>query len=236
MLAVEAAVAKVSKYAVPESGDTVETVERPRGGVSLVMADGQRSGRSAKRISNMVVRKAASLLAEGVRDGAAARAANDYLLTARRGQVSADLVIVSADLATRTLVITRNTRTPVLFVQDSETHYLDAPSSSLGTSRLTRPLITEWSLAAGQLVVAFTDGLMEAGCRGMRSAHFPEWLVSLALEHPHSPTTLTDAILSMAVALDHGRPRDDMTVLAVATVDRQESLSVRRMQLSFPIG
>jgi len=106
------AVAKINKYATAESGDTVEVVERPRGGVSLVMADGQRSGRSAKAISNIVVRKAISLLAEGVRDGAVARATHDYLHLERGGKVSAELTIISVDLVTSTLVISRNARCP----------------------------------------------------------------------------------------------------------------------------
>ena len=72
---VQFAVAKVSKYAMRTSGDTVEMIERPHGGISMVMVDGQRSGRSAKNISNVVARKAIQLLGEGVRDGAAARAA-----------------------------------------------------------------------------------------------------------------------------------------------------------------
>jgi hypothetical protein len=78
---IQIAVAKTSKYAVSESGDTLEVVERPNGGVSVVLADGQTSGRGAKAISSMVVRKIISLLAEGVRDGAAARAASDSLFT-----------------------------------------------------------------------------------------------------------------------------------------------------------
>jgi hypothetical protein len=100
-LELQVAVAKVSKYAVGESGDTVEVIERPHGGLSLVVVDGQRSGKSAKTISNIVARKAVALLADGVRDGAAARAAHDYLRTARSGQVSATLNIVSVDLDTR---------------------------------------------------------------------------------------------------------------------------------------
>ena len=76
-LEVRIAVAKVGKHATSESGDTLEIVERPRGGLSVVLADGQRSGRAAKAISNIVVRKAMALLAEGVRDGAVARAAHD---------------------------------------------------------------------------------------------------------------------------------------------------------------
>jgi len=67
---VQIAVAKINKYAVSESGDTLEVVERPNGGLSVVLADGQSSGRGAKAVSMMVVRRVISLLAEGVRDGA----------------------------------------------------------------------------------------------------------------------------------------------------------------------
>ena len=80
-LELQVGVAKVSKYAVSESGDTLEVTERPHGGLSLVLADGQQSGRAAKVISSLVARKAITLLAEGVRDGAAARATHDYLRT-----------------------------------------------------------------------------------------------------------------------------------------------------------
>ena len=71
---VQVSVAKVKKYATSESGDSVEMIERPHGGFSFVLVDGQRSGRSAKVIANLVARKAVTLLGEGVRDGAAARA------------------------------------------------------------------------------------------------------------------------------------------------------------------
>ena len=37
---IQAAVAKVHKYATSESGDTLETIERPNGGLSMVLADG----------------------------------------------------------------------------------------------------------------------------------------------------------------------------------------------------
>jgi rhodanese-related sulfurtransferase len=78
---IQIAVAKINKYDSIESGDTLEVVERPNGGVSVVLADGQSSGLQAKHISTAVVRKVITLLAEGVRDGAAARAASDALFT-----------------------------------------------------------------------------------------------------------------------------------------------------------
>ena len=99
---IQIGVAKINKYASSESGDTLEVIERPNGGLSVVLADGQRSGKSAKRISNMVVRKVIALLAEGVRDGAAARAASDYLFTQKSGKVMSTLNILSLDMESTT--------------------------------------------------------------------------------------------------------------------------------------
>ncbi|MFN8538506.1 MAG: hypothetical protein U0232_13645 [Thermomicrobiales bacterium] len=78
---IQIAVAKTNKYASSESGDTVELVERPTGGLSVVLVDGQGSGQAAKTISMMVSAKAVSLLKDGARDGAVARVVHDHLCT-----------------------------------------------------------------------------------------------------------------------------------------------------------
>src|SRR5512146_193136 len=136
---VQIAVAKVSKYAVSESGDTLEVVERPGGGLSVVLADGQTSGRGAKAISQMVVRKVISLLAEGVRDGAAARAASDALFTDKRGKVISTLNIASVDLHSGTIVLTRNNPCSVFVARGEKADCLGEESMPLGTSRDVRP-------------------------------------------------------------------------------------------------
>ena len=59
---IQLAVAKVMKFGSSESGDTIEIVERPMGGVSCVLVDARSSGRSSKLISSMMVRKVLSLL------------------------------------------------------------------------------------------------------------------------------------------------------------------------------
>ena len=51
---IQIAVAKTNKYASSESGDTVELVERPTGGFSVVLVDGQGSGQPAKTLSLLV--------------------------------------------------------------------------------------------------------------------------------------------------------------------------------------
>src|SRR5918997_1197746 len=52
-LGVDIGIAKVAKYAVRDSGDTVEVVERPGGGISVVLVDGQGSGAAAKALSHL---------------------------------------------------------------------------------------------------------------------------------------------------------------------------------------
>src|SRR5512142_188409 len=131
----QVAAAKISKYAVRESGDTLEMIERPHGGLSFVLVDGQHTGRGAKAVSNLVARKAISLLAEGVRDGAAARAAHDYLFTTYDGKVSAELHIVSIDLVSKTVVISRNSHCPVIVGDNCEIHLLEERSSPIGVHR-----------------------------------------------------------------------------------------------------
>jgi len=229
------AAAKVSKYATSESGDTLEVVERPRGGLSLVLADGQRSGRAAKAISNIVVRKAVALLAEGVRDGAVARAAHDYLFLHRGGKVSAELNIVSIDLVSRTLVISRNSHCPVVVVQDSQLTLLDEPSVPIGIYSGTKPTITQLPLQPETYLVVFTDGILEAGRHSDRRLDVTTLVPELLAAATGDPQALADALLERAVAADQGRPRDDISVVVVAVVTRDDVDDVRRMSVSFPI-
>lgn len=245
MLIIEIAVAKAPKYAVRESGDTVEVIERPRGGLSLVMADGQRSGHSAKAISNIAVRKAVTLLAEGVRDGAVARAAHDYLRTQRGGQVSAELTILSVDLETRTLVISRNSRCPVWMAgavvgaPDAGSAWtpLDQAAEPVGLRARTRPVIVEFPLVAPLTVVAFTDGILHAGARAGRSLDPRQVLTSLAHQPTITAQQLADGLLAAALALDEGRPADDVSVAALALREQPagDGPEIRRMTVSFPV-
>lgn len=234
-LEVQAAVAKINKYASAESGDTVEMVERPHGGISIVMADGQRSGHSAKAISNIVVRKAISLLAEGVRDGAAARATHDYLQTQRGGKVSAELFIVSIDLVTKTLVISRNARCPLLLRQDDQLDWLDAPSEAVGIYRNTKPTINELNLAAATTVIAFTDGVWAAGFRSGVTINLPALLTQLDPDGDANAQTIADGILAEALRLDQNRPHDDASVLVIKVMPDSQPDAVRRLFVRFPI-
>jgi serine phosphatase RsbU (regulator of sigma subunit) len=218
----EAAVAKIRKYAVPESGDTIEMIERPGSGLSFVVVDGQRSGKSAKAISNMVARKAVSLLADGVRDGAAARAASDYLYTQRSGKVSATLNIASIDLESRSLVLSRNNHCPIIVIQNNETRLLAEPSSPVGVQRGTKPVIAEIPLVVNTTVVIYTDGLLSAGERSGKPLDILAVVHELIDQEKQRDVThgsaqyIAGQLLERAVSADDHRPADDISILVLA--------------------
>jgi serine phosphatase RsbU (regulator of sigma subunit) len=232
---VQIAVAKINKYAVTESGDTLEVVERPNGGLSVVLADGQTSGRGAKVVSLQVVRRVIALLAEGVRDGAAARAASDSLFTEKQGKVSSTLNILSVDLQTSTVVLTRNNPAPFLLARGEQVDCIGSPSSPIGISRSIRPVISEIPIEPGQTIVVFTDGLVHAGERIGRPMDFYTSLKAMLEDQDPSPQAIADSLLDEACRLDEGRPVDDISVVVLKVRERNGD-EVRRMSVRLPIS
>jgi len=231
---VEVAVAKVAKWATSESGDTLEMVERPRGGLSFVLVDGQRSGKAAKAISNLVARKAIAELSEGVRDGAVARAAHDYLHAYKGGKVSATLNIVSVDLNTCTLVLSRNNPCPVILVTPEKgVQLLNQPSTPVGIYSWTKPVITEIPLQAGTTVVVYTDGLLHAGEHRGGPMDLPKVIGQMVAEG-QSARQIADGLMERALDLEDGRPRDDISVLVLQVLP-EEGGQVRTLSVRMPL-
>ncbi len=227
------AAAKTHKYAVSESGDSFEVTERPKGGISLILADGQGSGRSARLNSCMVTARCASLISDGARDGAAARAVHDVLYASKDGKVSAELLIVSVDLAANTLLVSRNSACPVLALKDGQVTSLPGEAGPIGVRRQTKPLIDALPLKPGLTVVGFSDGIWFAG-RYTGQPWGQAELAELIQTNSTQPRALADGILSQSLLRDQGRARDDMTVFALTISKRQSEGKIRTMDVSFP--
>ena len=233
-LAIDLAIAKTNKYASRESGDTAELVERPGGGVSVVLVDGQGSGKAAKTLSLLITSRAVALIKDGVRDGAVARAVHDFVFAYRHGQVSATLEIVSVDLRTETLVVTRNAATPWILGQGGRCETMRDDSGPIGLYPLTRPTVSQRPIAAGLSTVVATDGVGRAGVRG-GSAEFDLAACAAALPADADAAAVADGLLSEAVRRDDGRPGDDMTVVVLGLRSHAEPLLVRRQRATVPL-
>ncbi len=228
------AAAKTGKYASSESGDSLEVVERPNGGLSIVLADGQTSGKGAKSVSSLVVRKVVSLLADGVRDGAAARAASDALFTEKNGKVSSTLNILSVDTESNTIVITRNNPAPMLTVVGESFSDINDDCSPIGWHRNIRPSISELPIQPGVLIVMFTDGILHAGSRVGDSLDIRLIISNLLECGDPNPQEIADLILRSAMHLDNNRPDDDMSVV-VLFVSKEDEKLIRRLSVELPL-
>jgi len=234
-LAIDVAIAKTNKYASRDSGDSAEVIERPGGGLSVVVVDGQGSGSAAKTLSMMLSSKAVSLLKEGVRDGAVARAVHDSLFAYRHGRVSASFDIVSVDLRTKTVIATRNAQTPVIVCRGGEIESLPTTSGPIGLYHFTRPTVSQLPAEPGLALVLFTDGVATAGDRigsaGFDVASYLAESAACAL----GADELANRLLAEAIRRDNNRPADDLTVVAVVLRDHAEEPLIRRQSVRMPL-
>ncbi len=234
-ISIEIAVAKTHKYASRDSGDTVEIAERPTGGMSAIVVDGQGSGHAAKSLSMMVSSKAVSLLKEGVRDGAVARGTHDFLHAFRHGKVSATLDIVSVDLASSTVVVTRNSSVPYYIVGDETgLRSCSSVSAPIGLYRHTRPAVDQFAITPGLKVIVFTDGITSAGTRQAKPFDPFEYAAE-NLSDVDDVQEIADKLLEAALHADSGRPYDDMAVVALAFNPIETYMPIRRQYVSIPV-
>jgi serine phosphatase RsbU (regulator of sigma subunit) len=234
-LAIDVAIAKTNKYASRDSGDTAEVVERPGGGLSVVVVDGQGSGAAAKTLSMMLSSKAVSLLKEGVRDGAVARAVHDSLFAFRHGKVSASFDIVSVDLRTKTVIATRNAQTPVIVLRNGAVESLPTTSGPIGLYHFTRPTVAQLPAEAGLGLVLYTDGVAAAGDRTGGAPFDVGSYLAGAPVNGLGAEELADRILFEAIRRDKNRPADDLTIVALALRDHAEEPLVRRQSVRMPL-
>jgi serine phosphatase RsbU (regulator of sigma subunit) len=233
-LAIEVGIAKVNKYASRESGDTAEVVERPGGGISVVVVDGQGSGPAAKSLSMMLTAKAVALLKEGVRDGAVARAVHDTLFAYRGGKVSASLDIVSADLKHGDLVITRNGTSPVIVLSSGEISSIPASEGPIGIYAFTRPNVLRFRLEIGLQAWIVTDGIVGSGQRrGIPAPDLGEQIKHV-VGSGLTAEEQAQQLLETAIEADQKRPADDMTVATLRMFEEPKESMVRTLHLVIP--
>jgi len=226
---INCAIAKTNKHASRESGDTAEIVERPGGGISMIAIDGQGSGRAAKTLSLLLSARAVSLIKDGVRDGAVARAVHDHLFAFRNGQVSATLDIVSVDLRSRTALVTRNSSTPLIIGRGDQFDSAPCQADPIGTYPLNRPAVWELPLEDGLILIVGTDGVATSGRRAGGSDFDLAEAAARVRIPAGSMADLADGLLAESIQRDQGRPADDMTVLVLGVASDERGAPIRRM-------
>lgn len=228
------AVAKINNAFLAKSGDTVEIIERPNGGLSAVMADGRINGQSNKGISTMLSHRVIGNISEGVRDGSAIRAVSSRVFAEHNGHVQADLTVISADMQSNTILVSRNTPVPVFVVSEGKVDCLTTESEQIGLRADITPAIVELPIQPGLVVVAFSDGIIHAGQQSQQAFEISTSIESFLEEQEPTAQEIADFLLNQAIRMDNGRPHDDMTVV-VMTVSYQSPDQIRRMNVTMTL-
>jgi len=151
----------------------------------------------------------------------------------RGGKVLSTLNILTIDLETSTLVISRNNPSPIFYIKNTKSKTLDEPSQPVGVYRSTKPSITELPLQVGLSIVAFTDGLVTAGYRKSTRIDIPKELKDCT-ERSLSAQETADHLMNLAIDLDDNRPIDDVSIVVMRVVHDKGDL-IRRMSVSLPL-
>ena len=146
----------------------------------------------------------------------------------------ATLNILSIDLSSQTMVITRNNPAPALIANNEDIVILDESSLPIGLYRGTRPVINEVSLEVGLTTVVYTDGIIHAGSRYGQSIDVQTCLQALLENENPTPQLIADSLLENALNLDRGRPSDDISVVVLRVMGRSGD-DVRRMTVRLPL-
>ncbi|HBO33133.1 MAG TPA: hypothetical protein DD636_00060 [Anaerolineaceae bacterium] len=231
---IQAAIAKIDRYSSNEEGNKVEIIERPNGGISIVMAEGKLSGSRSKGVTIKAVHAVLNLIAEGVPDGASARVVLQRIRDEHRDIAEVNISIISCDLQSSTIVITKNNPIPVLIYENGESRFL--PLEEDAESHRYDPVVYQFEFQLGQTFILISEGVQNAGVCNDNKIDLRTALGSIYDEDndESSVQDVADNLLQQAIAYDSGRPRDDMTVV-VLRVSPATFKDIRREYVCFPI-
>ncbi|MGC8874458.1 MAG: SpoIIE family protein phosphatase, partial [Chloroflexia bacterium] len=154
----------------------------------------------------------------------------------RGGRVSATLDILSVDLKTRTVVLSRNDESPAYLFTATGVEVHDEPACCIGIYPRTKPVVIERPIDAYLGVLVTSDGVVHAGRRHGRQFDLLAFLHDELAQQWPAAQELADRVLDAAIALEQGRPTDDVSVIALTIVPTEESEApVRRLHAHFPI-
>jgi len=144
------------------------------------------------------------------------------------------LNVLSADLQTNTIVISRNNPAPVFLITEGKVDTLKQESEPIGYQMDICPSIVELPIIPEMLIVTISDGLFNAGDPEMNETNIITVIEAMIEDQEPSAKEMADTLLSRAIRLDNGRPKDDFSVV-VMLVSPQSSDHIRRISATMDL-
>lgn len=230
---IEAAISKIDRHASSEQGNKVEIIERPNGGISIIMAEGKLNGKRSKALTMKAVHDVLSEISDGLNDGASVRLVLTRIRNEHNEKAHVNISVISCDLQSGTIVITKNNSIPVLVYENGECRFLPLTNNS----EIDRfdPVVYQFEFKPEQTFILISQGLQLAGNHYENTIDLTTAVDSI-YDNDEEPNVqnVSDTLLKQAIAFDGGRPRDDMTVI-VLKVSQATNKDIRREYICFPI-
>jgi stage II sporulation protein E len=206
-------VARATKTGEVLSGDNYLVQEYPDGRVLFLLSDGMGSGEEACDDSTLAVELFDKLLEAGVSVREAARQVNDVLCMRTRKLRTASLDICQFNLSSGEGIVLKCGAAPTYLKSGSHVRKIEFQTLPLGIMQGEQGSEKNFFFEEGDMVILVTDGIMDVFDQAWDKRGKDQLFRFIERLDCQKPKDVANQILGMAIKLDEGRIRDDMTVV-----------------------
>lgn len=208
------AVAQVARQEV--SGDSYVITTLKEGKELLVLSDGMGVGEPASVQSQTAVKLLENMLNSGFNKEVALHTINSVLLLRSTTETFTTLDMILVDLYTAEVDFIKTASAPSFIKQGQRIAMISSSSLPMGILKDVEVVSEKRSLHNGDFVLMISDGVLEASL----TVPGEDWITKLlAGLNEYDPQVIAELVISEALRLANGQPRDDMTAICVR-IDR----------------
>lgn len=210
----------------PENGDAFLLREVNNGQLLIALSDGMGHGAQARKESRKTLEMLALCLAAGYTREQTMQAVNGMMLIAAQDERYATVDLCMLDLWSGNMVMNKLGACPSLLIQGRRIEKIVGETLPLGILSHVIPMEHTFVMMDGDLLILMTDGITDAF--GTDEA-LQSVLYRILGE---APQIIADTLLQEALAVVDHRPKDDMSVLVLKTLDNEAARLPRRKNAS----
>lgn len=202
--------AQIGKSGEPVSGDAHSCLDLTEGKFAMLLSDGMGVGEQAALESGTTISLLEQLLTSGFGQDMAVRTVNSILLLRAPDETFATVDIIMVDLYSGQAEIIKIGAPPSFILREGDVRVIQGASPPAGILKDVEVSSITVELAAGDVVVMVTDGLLDCLPGVDKEACLSEIIISVA-DMPAQE--MADEILRRAREFAGGAVPDDMTIL-----------------------
>ncbi len=198
-------------------GDACSTKRCEGGRLLMMLCDGMGHGQAAHQQSEKTLELLLLLLEAGYTRRQAITAVNGIMLGAQEDERFSTVDLADVDLWTGEVYSEKLGACASWVVRGNHLRKIEGSSLPLGIMEEARPTAAQYRLHSGDILVLMSDGVTDA-------FESEEQLRKAILDNLYiQPQRMADALLRSALLAGGGAPRDDMSVMVLLLIDRQQA-------------